>query len=884
MDNFPCLQWCKWCTKSQTTSEEDAKIPPSLNLLQEVGVIDTISDLERLELQTQAGEERVGIASFSDYDGGNVDDAGGDIDSTRDLACSHDDDIAQFFARPVKILSTPWLYNGAVFAIINPWTAFFGNPRVVNRISNFNLLKARLHLKIIINGTPFHFGRAMVSYMPNDNKQQFAFSRGAVAQDAISESQRPHVYLNPTTCKGGEMVLPMYYYFDAIDIVRSGWVDMGLLTLRSLDTLKLVTPGNNTNSVTISIFAWATDVTLDVPTNRPSNSIVPQSGDEYGTGLISKPASAVARFAATLTNVPYIGQYAAASQMIASTMASVAKMFGYSRPTIVADPCVMKPMFVGNWANTDAADTSLKLTADSKQELSIDPRIPGRTAVDEMSIAHIASIESYFTSFSWSTNTAPETLLFSLNVCPGIYDTSPVGSEYHLTPSCVLNNAFGFWRGEMEYRFMVCCSAMHRGRLKIVYDPQIAGSAAEYNTAFTQIVDISEQSDFKIRIGWGQDRAYLRCTDTSTNPKIWDGSAVGVIPLTGSSNGALQVFVVNELTAPSATTLNVSILVFSSMHNADFCAPRGEEIAKFSPFPPVAQALAPVAPLVASLKQDPVSVLELHAGAAEDSILEGMDSTPQMEPTMTMAAYGDTSHLSSVYFGEVIGSIRTLIKRYSHIRTYCTPLRDSTYEITSWDWFGFRGYSIAGLDRTAANTPYNFHNVTFLHWFLPCFAGARGGTRVKYVRSGFRSRSGADPSVLTAIYRNNKNTKWGADQLSPNPTTQLEARYGFPAIFQKFYSDMASGAASTAPNNNPVIEAELPMYRNYRYFPTRLAGDNIGTNEFMQTHTFVDTAFAVENQFSYVNILLAGADDFSLSFWIGAPPLYVYSDPSPKIT
>merc|ERR1711881_122584 len=157
-------------------------------------------------------------------------------------------------------------------------------------------------------------------------------------QDVIAASQRPHVYLDPTNSQGGTLTLPFFWYKNALSIPEQEWRDMGDIIIHGMQELKHA--NGATDQVTVSVFAWAEEVSLSIPTANEPGSLVPQMGeiftpqiqDEYGTGPISRPAGVVAKAAGALSNIPGIGMYARATEMAASTVSSIATMFGYSRP------------------------------------------------------------------------------------------------------------------------------------------------------------------------------------------------------------------------------------------------------------------------------------------------------------------------------------------------------------------------------------------------------------------------------------------------------------------------------------------------------------------------------------------------------------------------
>merc|ERR1712127_414048 len=121
-----------------------------------------------------------------------------------------------------------------------------------------------------------------------------------------------------------------------MDIPQQDWNEMGDITIKSFGNLLHANGGND--PVTVTIYLWAEDVVLTVPTyssilvsqaGKYSNTI---NGDEYGSGIISKPAAAIAKAAGALASLPVIGPYMTATQVASGAVANIAKMFGFSRP------------------------------------------------------------------------------------------------------------------------------------------------------------------------------------------------------------------------------------------------------------------------------------------------------------------------------------------------------------------------------------------------------------------------------------------------------------------------------------------------------------------------------------------------------------------------
>ena len=381
----------------------------------------------------------------------------GEFDSTYTQAEMADTSLEHFFKRPIKIYEFEWEINTDVSNVIDPWYIFMTDKRVANRITNYNNFRANLCLKFLINGNGFYYGRLLTSYVPNASEDEL-YTSDSTKVYKIEASQRPHLYLDPTTCQGGQMKLPFIWKNDYMSLPKGEYTEQGKLFIETLSLLKHA--NGATDSISVSVFAWLEDVALATPTTKNMANLTPQSGDEYSTSPVSTSALAIAGAANSISKIPILSKYAMATEQLALLSATVAKMFGFSRPSIVDDIKPLKPTF-GNFANTNVGDAVSKLTFDTKQEVSVDPRIVGLDGTDEMSMHYFLSRESYFTWFPWTTDTMPETCLFSTYVTPKTFDTSTttLGKAFFMTPICYGSAPFVHWRGSIKYRFQVVCSS-----------------------------------------------------------------------------------------------------------------------------------------------------------------------------------------------------------------------------------------------------------------------------------------------------------------------------------------------------------------------------------------------------------------------------------------
>lgn len=293
------------------------------------------------------------------------------------LGSTGDSTLGSFLGRPTRIASYNWVVDQPLFEKLDPWSLFLNDPRVSEKIANYELYRSKLHIKIVISGTGFHYGRSIVSYNPYSGFDTLSTERNFLNYDIIAASQKPHFFLNPTNNTGGQLDLPFFWHQNYLSLSRADRSQLGEIIIKSFGNLQHANQGND--PVGITVYAWASDVELTMPTSLTTLSALdytPQSGtlnsnDEYGKGIVSGPASAVAQAAGKLTSVPSIAPYARATEMVAKGVAGMATHWGYSRPPIVTDIVQQKPTPTGNMANTDAADAVMKLSLDSKQELTI---------------------------------------------------------------------------------------------------------------------------------------------------------------------------------------------------------------------------------------------------------------------------------------------------------------------------------------------------------------------------------------------------------------------------------------------------------------------------------------------------------------------------------
>lgn len=783
------------------------------------------------------------------------------IDSTRSLTVHDDVSLDNFFARPILISTTTFTpgvsYGGTTF---DPWSLYLTNNRVANRMSNYKLFSGKLNLKFMINGNSFYYGRYMASYAPMGT-YDLGYTGGAVGtvSSLMQDSQRLKLFIDPSESQGGTMELPFIWYADMLDLTAAEYNKMGFITLEQFTNLKHA--NGSVSPITLSIFAWMTDVKLSAPTVQDITGITPQAGDEYGQSPYSGTASAVSRAAGSLSSVPMIGPYMKATSIAAGAMSSVMKAFGFSRPVNLEEAKPVRQKVLSELAVTDVSDSSTKLTVDSRQELSVDPRIVGIGTGDEMSLKHIASIETYFTQFTWTTAATSDTLLLNGYITPS-FATSTTGTlgALYTIPACTFASApFKYWRGTMRYRFIIVASAFHKGRLKFTWDPNFSNATTETNVQYTKIVDISNERDFVIDCSWGQPKAWLQTAPVQNLPgNIWKTTRWTA----GNNffNGVLTVTVLNELATPNSVANNdITVLAFMSMceDDAEFSCPN-DAIQQWS---------------MADAGVQPQSGLEIEP--QDDIENEQLDNNNAPEASASTEEFvscaPSADNMSLVYMGETISSLRQMIKRYS-IDYHYANVGPGLYSLANCDFPMKFGYTSNGI-RGTSPARYDKCNTTFLRYCAMAYLFYRGGIRRKYVVSSNTTAPQFGHASIT------RTPGLGGGGAQSTTTITLTNANTISDTMLTWVPLGLAGTSMTTLRQNQVVEAELPFYRDVRFALCRRPNTtNLSTTAapFVEdlVHFFSCNIWTPSTANIFTSFV-AGAEDSSFYCFQGCVPFYI---------
>lgn len=776
-------------------------------------------------------------------------------------------DINDFFSRPVRIYSATWA-NAAIGATLSPWHLYLNNSTVLNKIRNYAYLRAKLHLKVVVNSSPFYYGALQLAYYPYALEQACihyginGFARTTKVPAGLRpylQSTLPNIVLESGKCKGGEMVLPFIYDRNFLDLRTSTGVQrMGILSFQELAPLTSASSG--TASAHVVIYAWMEDVILTGATNQTV-----LQADAYGTGPVSKPASVVAAIAGKLTNAPFIGPYARATNIAASAVGKIASMFGYSNVPLIEPIRHVRNTGIGNCASSEIGSHIEKLSLDPKNELSIDPRIVGAEE-DDMQLSRITSREGIISLSSWLISSPADTSIWNCKVNPNFCAAATANSvtATYLPPIAHAAQCFAFWRGDIVFRFKLIKTKYHKGRLRISWDTigQPNRSATEFVTSLTAIWDIAETDEFEFRVPYQNETAFLP-TYPSLSPDNVDTSVNPTVSENAYSNGILSITVVNSLTAPVDVASATIIAYVRAADNFELAGPKN--------------------PLSSGTECLNYSFLE-----------------PQSE-TVTIGFKKDNNEADvyAVHYGEVVKSIKVLMYRTNWLCTMgqTGATAGNRNQITRPRLPLFYGYDVNGISSAktqggGSTVSFNWVRTTPYHWFTPAYVFQRGSHNYR-----LNFWDAADIAFVTRVpylsETGTTNNSWRSATSTSFDTTGRGLLISNPIA-----QPAGAGTSVSIPDVNQVLEFSLPLYSRYRAVTCMPESVNMPPYAYQFNNLTLGTYSTTEenarsgsNLEGWVASVVTAGDvrhdlfhsvgiDFGLFFYKGCPALYSISTPA----
>lgn len=779
--------------------------------------------------------------------------AQGNYDQDSDTTAS----LGNFLQRPVRIATYSWAQGGGFLQTFKPWALYFNTPQIKNKLQNFGKIKCRLHLKFLINASPFHYGSMRACYFPlNDERNAYV-----AVGDLIPASQTPGVWIEPATMDSAEMVLPFLWPHNWLEVTDlAQFTNMGHVNMFEYADLK--SANGATSAATITVYAWAEEVTVMGPT-----TIGALQSDEYesNSGTISGPASAVASVASRLVDVPVIGPFAKATEMGATMVSGVARLFGYSNPPVIDDVMPVQNKSFHAFANSETRMPIDKLSLDPKNEVTVSSAVAGIDEKDPLVFTELLGRESFLLGTIWASGDAVDSLLWSAIVNPQYAYLS--GGYRTMPPVTYFAPHFRFWRGSMIYKFKFIKTKFHRGRILISFDPNgdISADPDTETTTFSRIVDLEHEDEVEFEVPYKATSPLLQNYDVGQWPLTFSSDSAPVYAYDSQyNNGTITMRVQTTLSGPT-TTADVTVLTYvKAGKDFQFAGPRQV------PF--------------GVTTRDPLGVIQSSE----------VESISQSHSDLDV-------HVGLITTGEVIASMRPLCHRTHFQMSQFAGNRPGPAVGMVWARNHYQrippgpGRTIA-LDaynngNAGASYPYNFTQNNPIDWTLNCFVGCRGSMNL-HVNPIFGGSNVASISSLTISrgygpVRVNTGKNFNGFEVVPSPAG-VNAASGLTRTVINYAPQTGGGTTLTNPRTQAAISANLPQYwplRFYQAFQTKRDIDPKSLTKiydnFVVNSVFSNNVIYNEStEYPVLDTYYSAGVDWSPVFFLCTPRLFLNPLPS----
>lgn len=804
-------------------------------------------------------------------------------------------DIVSFLERPVRVWSGNMDTTNTVGQVL--WTASFPSVLIANTMYNqklqgFTGLRADLEIKIQVNAQKFQQGRLHLQYIPYadylSNKVNLIngslagrisspgididICGGSTPESRIAEAVFRVPYVSPHT------------YFNLIN--GDGKYGIFYLFVYS----PLLTGDGGTDNCEITVWSRFVEPQVVFPTGATIGSAIPTKVAEVQIrgeakqiakeGVVSSTLGTVAEVLKIGKKLPVVGEYLAIPEWICDKGSAIAKLFGWSKPTLAMD---VKLRTNNCMTNYNGKDSSHKMALSADNEIDSPSNIAG-TRIDELAISSIVTIPTYWKTFSWSsTDQTQDQILWVDKVSAGRFSQiDGTTNGYATTPMGFLANVFAQWRGSINYTFKLVKTGFHSGRLRVFFVPQGVADTLKIGSAptieieknYQVVVDIAESDTFTFNVPFVATKPWL----STYGPSAYTGYIV--------------VTVLNELRAPPVVSNKINVIVeVAGGSDFSFSMPCEPWFLTGSPTPsPPSMGFAEVQ----------IAGTNVDLNDDQKRSLVDPDSISVINP---IANWSPESHC----IGEKIMSIRQLIKRANWVGS-ATMLPANVTD---------QQYAVVNPYANASNQ-INTH-IDYLSYFSNLFAFFRGGVRIKvnanilYANGNLGNStpdgewftpSNANPclnikmlNAITADYiavagnikklNNivgkvgfanadvyNSSTLNSAMINSSSTTVVNQGVEGMVEIEVPYYNSSHLTPSNVPDTNDPLVDIDSQATSEGTYpLPILLIGTNPLPRQLRIASTVEHNAYVYKTEALTCNFYRAASDDYSYHYFIGVPTM-----------
>lgn len=534
-------------------------------------------------------EDPVGLTTYIDAEDKVADTAVASLTTDSSALLASDlsaESISQVVCRPAFMNNITWSSTDAANAVL----ASYDLPQALPAYSAIKKCKLQYNtfmqtdVVFRLEAAPIQFqsGRLYICFEP------YRTERGARCSSLQPQSYTAlqGVVYDPAKPSPVEFRVPFASLLAAYDL-PVGQYGCGQLLVVVLSPLNSATA---TSTVTLSVQAWLDNIKLTVPTQSvaltaPSTFRATFSSERtHGEPQVfqsneaalahrhrfSRTADKVSSIASFLGSFPLLSAVATPVAAFAKGVSRVAAAFGFAKPSDLSAPTKVISHNRAAWTNGDGPLPVVSLTHAS--DYAIDQT--GRyfpSPVDEMDINYICSNPAMLNAWNWSTTDPVGKVITVIPVHPGLCnrvsgpETQSFG-VYAPTPMAYVASMFRHWGGSLKYKLDAVATPFHAGRLLLAYlpdyDPSVTLSINEIGNNYSVLWDITDSSTLEFEVPYLGNTPYLNCY---LDDQAFTSLIIGGAPRSNQQrirtiqNGAIIVFVLNQLVAPTSTATSIPI-------------------------------------------------------------------------------------------------------------------------------------------------------------------------------------------------------------------------------------------------------------------------------------------------------------------------------------
>jgi hypothetical protein len=617
--------------------------------------------------------------------------------------------IESFLAKPVLILSGNLDSTDTVstFPLLHiPELPLSSSGVFVDKLSGFLGFRATTVVRIVVNATRFQQGRYILDYMPiggaDANSGNATRWIGDHMATLVQRTTLPHVEIDLCCDTEATMRIPynsaLNFYPLSSNPATSKYGEWGVLSLNPY-----VSIGAASGSLTcgFKIYCHFENVELiyaALPqSGRNTFSVKKKNATETeqnsaGIGPVSSALIKVRDASAIFAKVPLLSSYASTVSWFADLSASAAKVFGWTKPVVLAPSTRMTQNYLPYAANTDGPDMSFPISLSYENGVGVAAGFSG-TDVDEMDFSFLCTIPVWNSTTNWSTGAASGTLLKSLLVSPtaDTYTNVVNGTTFsHYTPMQFVANHFLYWRGSLVFKIKLVKTEFHSGRLLVCFSPFVAEVIVPSNPTIEtsvylhrQIIDVREANEFTFVVPYVSEAPWH-------------------VVFNGDRIGTFNVLVLEPLVAPATVKNSIDIIIEKS---------GGPDLQFATPQAFIGTYQTGMTP---------------QSGDPFSSVAQETNTCSNLDTTIGTSLVKDDKGINSLLcIGESISSFRTLLK-LPQLQIFATPPTPNSF-------LNVVPYAISsGTIITTINTAATVLNDLYSR-VASCYVYSRGGVRIKFL-------------------------------------------------------------------------------------------------------------------------------------------------------